>query len=68
MMFQFNNIHHFIAMDGHGVYVWTAVFVSLMAMLVLVLKPVLSRRAVIAEIGLEVKREGADNSDFSESG
>ena len=68
MIFQFDRIQQMIEMDGHGAYVWTAVVVSLLAMLFLVLKPVISRRAVVEEIFVELEREQRLKTNQSEIG
>jgi heme exporter protein CcmD len=57
-----------IEMDGHGAYVWAAVVVSLLAMFFLVMKPLISQRAVVEEIFVELEREQRLKTNQSEIG
>lgn len=68
MIFQFDSIQQMIEMDGHGAYVWAAVVVSLLAMFFLVMKPLISQRAVVEEIFVELEREQRLKTNQSEIG
>ncbi len=49
-MFQFENFDAFIAMGGHGPYVWAAYGLSLTIMVWLALAPLRRQRALLAEL------------------
>jgi len=49
-MFQFDSIDAFIAMGGHGPYVWAAYGLSLAIMAWLALAPLRRQRALLAEL------------------
>ena len=68
MIFQFDSIQQMIEMDGHGAYVWAAVVVSLLATFFLVMKPLISQRAVVEEIFVELEREQRLKTNQSEIG
>jgi len=44
-------------MDGHGIYVWTAVIVSVLFLAVLVINPLLRQKDVKVEIAKDQLRE-----------
>lgn len=50
MHFQFASFADFLAMNGHGVYVWIAYGVSLAALAALVIQPRLRRRQLQREL------------------
>ncbi|MEZ0122316.1 MAG: heme exporter protein CcmD [Candidatus Reddybacter sp.] len=49
-MFQFDSIDAFIAMGGHGTYVWAAYGLSLAIMAWLAIAPLRRQRALLAEL------------------
>jgi heme exporter protein D len=55
--FQFDNVSQLLNMAGHGIYVWTAVLVTLALVAWLIINPLLQRRDVFKEIAQEVSRE-----------
>jgi len=55
--FQFDNVSQLLNMAGHGIYVWTAVLVTLALVAWLIINPLLQRRDVFKEIAREVSRE-----------
>lgn len=57
MNFQFDNVSGMLHMAGHGIYVWTAVLVTLALIAWLIINPLLQRRHVIKEIAQDVARE-----------
>ncbi len=57
MNFQFDNVSGMLHMAGHGIYVWTAVLVTLALIAWLIINPLLQRRHVIEEIAQDVARE-----------
>ncbi|WP_231491541.1 heme exporter protein CcmD [Microbulbifer sp. HZ11] len=59
MEFQFDSLAGFLAMNGHGPYVWAAYGVALLAMAALVLVPTLRQKALRAEIARRVRQEEA---------
>jgi len=44
MKFQFENIAAFMAMDGHGVYVWSAYAITFVVLAYLLINPVLQQK------------------------
>lgn len=57
MNFQFDNVSEMLHMAGHGIYVWTAVLVTLALIAWLIINPLLQRRHVIEEIVQDIARE-----------
>jgi heme exporter protein D len=55
--FQFDNVSEMLHMAGHGIYVWTAVLVTLALIAWLIINPLLQRRHVIEEIVQDIARE-----------
>ncbi|MFI2810311.1 MULTISPECIES: heme exporter protein CcmD [Microbulbifer] len=53
MEFQFAGLADFIAMNGHGPFVWVAYGVTLLTMAGLVTQPLLERRRLRAEFRRE---------------
>lgn len=45
MKFQFETVADFIAMNGHGPYVWAAYAITFASLVFLVVSPVLQRKA-----------------------
>jgi heme exporter protein CcmD len=57
VIFQFESLNKFETMDGHGIYVWTAVIVSVLFLAVLVINPLLRQKDVKVEIAKDQLRE-----------
>lgn len=49
MKFQFENLADFIAMNGHGPFVWAAYAITLAALIFLVVSPVLQKKAFLKQ-------------------
>ena len=62
MKFQFENLSDFIAMDGHGFYVWSAVIVAALISAWLIISPLIRLRQVIKDIAQEVAIENIHKS------
>ena len=62
MKFQFENLPDFIAMDGHGFYVWSAVIVAALISAWLIISPLIRLRQVIKDIAQEVAIENIHKS------
>tara|TARA_B110000037_G_scaffold56199_1_gene68665 strand:- start:127 stop:333 length:207 start_codon:yes stop_codon:yes gene_type:complete len=65
--FQFDNVSGMLHMAGHGIYVWTAVLVTLALIAWLIINPLLQRRRVIKEIAQDVSREQLRQNASGES-
>lgn len=55
-MFQFDSLADFMAMAGHGPYVWISYAVSLAVMLYLVAGPLMRKRTTLRAVRLEETR------------
>ena len=53
----FENFAALINMDGHGVYVWTSVAVTLAVMLWLVIAPLISQGRLLKEVSRDIQRQ-----------
>lgn len=53
-MMQFASFQEFLLMDGHGPYVWLAVFVSLAVLVALVISPLRQQRKAIDRIARQL--------------
>lgn len=49
MNFQFDTLAEFIAMNGHGPYVWAAYAITFAALIYLLASPVLQKRSFIKQ-------------------
>ena len=58
----FASFQDLLTMDGHGIYVWSAVIISLVILVWLLVAPILSRRALLKEIARDILRERARQS------
>ena len=54
----FDSFDALIAMDGHGVFVWTAYAVTLLILALLVVAPMRRRRHSLKQLLGEMKRSG----------
>ena len=54
---QFDSIAEFIAMGGHGFYVWLAYGLTAAIILFNVMAPVIARRKLIKELSQRLRRE-----------
>lgn len=53
-MMQFASFQEFLLMDGHGPYVWLAVFVSLAVLVALVTSPLRQQRKAMDRIARQL--------------
>jgi heme exporter protein D len=58
----FASFQDLLTMDGHGIYVWSAVIISLVILVWLLVAPILSRRALLKEVARDILRERARHS------
>lgn len=49
MKFQFESLADFLAMSGHGPYVWASYAITFAALIFLILSPVLQQKAFIKQ-------------------
>ncbi|HEY4714555.1 MAG TPA: heme exporter protein CcmD [Aquirhabdus sp.] len=67
MSFAFSNLHDFIYMGHHGVYVWSAWFITLVALTLLVVQSKVVRqrffREELAKVRLQKARAERLNQD-----
>lgn len=54
---QFDSFSAFIAMDGHGVYVWSVYGITLVILTLLVINPVLKNRRFMLEQSMKLRRD-----------
>ena len=59
MSFQFSNFSDFIAMQGHGPYVWAAYGVALVVLTALVVWPLRRNRHLRTEVARQIRIEEA---------
>tara|TARA_Y100000992_G_scaffold76760_1_gene48537 strand:+ start:414 stop:602 length:189 start_codon:yes stop_codon:yes gene_type:complete len=53
MIFQFNSLMQFLDMDGHGVFVWSSLSLSLALLSYLIIRPVLEKRKLVAQLKID---------------
>lgn len=68
MTMYFASVQDLLTMDGHGIYVWSAVIISLLVLGWLVVAPMLSRRALLKEVARDILRERARQSSTNTQG
>lgn len=49
MKFQFESIADFIAMNGHGTYVWASYAITFVVLVFLLVSPVLQKKAFVKQ-------------------
>jgi heme exporter protein D len=49
MKFQFDSFADFLAMNGHGPYVWASVVITFVVLIFLLVSPLLQRKAFIKQ-------------------
>ncbi|QKX17958.1 heme exporter protein CcmD [Microbulbifer sp. YPW1] len=59
MQFQFDSFASFIAMNGHGPYVWFSYAVALLVLVALVVLPLLRQRQLRRDFGRQMRQEEA---------
>lgn len=59
MQFQFESFASFIAMNGHGPYVWASYAVALLVLAALVSAPLLRQRQMRRDFGRQLRQEEA---------
>ncbi|MDA0794969.1 MAG: heme exporter protein CcmD [Proteobacteria bacterium] len=57
MKFQFQDLSQMLTMDGHGVYVWSAVIVTLIIIIGLIVRPLLQHKVALNQIAQDLARE-----------
>lgn len=57
---SFDSLQDFIAMDGHGSYVWSSYALALGVLVFIIVTPLRRRRRFLAEQASRLKRSGAD--------
>jgi heme exporter protein D len=56
-----------LVMDGHGVFVWTAYGIAVIAISLILISPKLKERKILRQIAGEIRRQQA-HADSSEGG
>lgn len=57
MKFQFESMTDFIAMNGHGPYVWASYAITFAVLIFLLLGPVIQKRALVKQLQKTQKLE-----------
>lgn len=57
LKFQFANVAEFLAMAGHGPYVWACYGIGLACLIALALSPLRARRSLLAELQRTIRIE-----------
>lgn len=57
LVFQFPGFNAFLAMGGHGIYVWSAYGISALVLLWVALAPVRRRRKLLAALASRSKQD-----------
>jgi heme exporter protein D len=52
----FDSFQAALTMDGHGVYVWTAYFVTVVMIGIVLIAPMLRRRRFLRQLAAQLKR------------
>jgi heme exporter protein D len=63
MKMQFDNVQQMWDMAGHGPFVWTAVMVSVLVMIWLIVRPLADRKAALQDVARDIARaaQASDN-------
>ena len=60
---SFSNFNEFLAMGGHGVYVWSSYAIALVVLGLNILLPLRQRKRVLMEHARYIRREESNASD-----
>ncbi len=60
---SFSSFNEFLAMGGHGVYVWSAYGIALLVLGLNILQPLRQRKRVLGEHARYIRREAHNASD-----
>jgi heme exporter protein D len=63
MKFQFESIADFIAMNGHGPYVWSAYAITFAVLIYLLVSPVMQKKTFVKQQQKQQKLAQANNID-----
>ncbi|KDE40596.1 MAG: heme exporter protein CcmD [Nitrincola lacisaponensis] len=58
---SFDSFSDFIAMGGHGLYVWSSYALGLAVLLANIISPIMARKRLIAEQLRRIRREEAQS-------
>lgn len=61
LTFQFSNLAEFIAMAGHGPYVWACYGIGLACLIALALSPLRARKSLLTELQRSMRIEEHEN-------
>ena len=61
MSFYFDSFQAFLAMGGHGLYVWLSYFIVLIGLTVLVVSPVAAKKRFLKQQKQILIRQGSQN-------
>ena len=65
----FESVAELLVMDGHGIYVWSVYFLSVVVLAALLIAPLLRTRGIASELRGQIRRELAvDPASQSDSG
>ena len=62
----FDSVSAMLAMDGHGVYVWSAYFIAIAVVVALLLAPGRRRRKFLQNLSGELKRQQGSPTTIQE--
>ena len=65
--FQFGSLTDFIAMSGHGVFVWSAYGITLFVLIGLAIRPMLRKRKFLAALSKQLSGELRPSGDVQRS-
>ena len=60
MIFQFDSLADFIAMSGHGIYVWACYFITLTVIVLLIVLPVWQKKQLVKQVRRQRKLDIAN--------
>lgn len=60
---SFDTFSEFIAMGGHGLYVWLCYGVGLVVMSIAFIQPILKRKEIVKELQQAIRRAGMQKKD-----
>ncbi len=63
MTFQFANLADFLAMSGHGGYVWSCYIITILSLVYLVVSPMRRKQNLIDQLRRQARIEEAENRD-----
>ncbi len=67
MEFQFTSFMDFLTMNGHGVYVWACYIITAIALIALIARPAMKKRALFIQLKRQLRIENQHKENANQA-